>query len=292
MQQDINILVVEDDKAAADCLESTLKMAGYHVWLAENPQEGLSFLRSNPFPVAITELRSAKMNGIQFTQQAHKISEATNILVLTPYSFVGSAIEAMEEGAYGYITKPLNTSEIRIVVERAVERYYLLSTSDEKEYFVDLAVRDGLTGLFNRRYFNELINIEINRVRRYPASLSLLMLDIDNFKIYNDTKGHPAGDELLKGAARVFRNSVRAVDIVCRYGGEEFVILLPQADKKVAQIIAERMRVQMGLYLPATVSIGIATLPDDAVEAEQLIEKADNALYQAKKTGKNKWCCV
>ena len=290
MQKDINILVVQDDQAVASCLESTLKLAGYRVWLANTPQEGLGFLRTDLFPVAITELRSAKMNGIQFTQQAHKISEGTNILVLTPYSFVGSAIEAMEAGAYGYITKPLNTSEIRIVVERAVERYFLLSTSDEKEYFVDLAVRDGLTGLFNRRYFNELIDIEVNRVKRFPAALSLLMLDIDNFKNYNDTQGHPAGDELLKKAAQVFKNSVRVVDIVCRYGGEEFVIILPQANKKAAQIIAERMRVQIELYLPTTISIGIATLPDDGSEVEQLVDKADKALYQAKKTGKNKWC--
>ncbi|MDD5477353.1 MAG: diguanylate cyclase [Candidatus Omnitrophica bacterium] len=290
MQQEINILVVEDDPSAASCLEAALKLADYHVWLAATPQEGLELLHSNTFPVAITELRSPKMNGIQFTRQAHKISAGTNILVLTPYSFVGSAIEAMEEGAYGYITKPLNNSEIRIVVERAVERYFLLSTSDEKDYFVDLAVRDGLTGLFNRRYFNELINVEVNRVKRFPTALSLLMLDIDNFKNYNDTQGHQAGDELLKSAAKVFRNSVRAVDIVSRYGGEEFIIILPQADKKAAQIIAERLRVQVSLYLPTTVSIGIATLPDDASEVEQLIEKADNALYQAKKTGKNKWC--
>ena len=182
MQQEINILVVEDDVAASGVLESTLKSSGYHVWLTRDPQEGLEFLRSNSFAVAITELHLPKMNGIQFTHQAHKISESTNILVLTPYSFISSAIEAMEAGAYGYITKPLNTSEIRIVVERAVERYFLLSTSDEKDYFVDLAVRDGLTGLFNRRYFNELINVEINRLKRSPASLSLLMLDIDNFK--------------------------------------------------------------------------------------------------------------
>lgn len=290
MAQDINILIIGDDAETVKSLEETLKAVGYRVWLANSPQEGLEFLRANQFLVAITELRSSKMNGVQFTQQAHKISERTNILVLTHYSFVGSAIEAMEAGAYGYITKPLNSSEIRIMVERAVERYYLLSTSGDKDYFADLAVRDGLTGLFNRRYFNELINIEVNRLKRSPASLSLLMLDIDNFKNYNDTQGHPAGDELLKGFAKVLKNSVRAQDIVCRYGGEEFIVILPQTDKKGAQIIAERIRVQVGLYLTTTVSIGIATLPDDGAEIEQLIEKADNALYQAKKSGKNKWC--
>jgi diguanylate cyclase (GGDEF)-like protein len=118
------------------------------------------------------------------------------------------------------------------------------------------------------------------------------MLDIDNFKNYNDTKGHQAGDELLKGAAKILKSSVRSVDMVCRYGGEEFIIILPQTDKSAAQIIAERVRVQIGLYLPTTVSIGVSTFPDDSRETEQLIKKADNALYQAKQTGKNKWCAA
>lgn len=292
MQPEINILVVEDDPKAAELLETTLKSTGYHVWLTADPREALEMLRSGFFPVAITELRSSRMNGIQFTEEVHKISRGTNVLVITLYSFISSAIEAMESGAYGYITKPLNSAEIRIAAERAVERFFLLSAGNEKDYFVDLSVRDGLTGLFNRRYFNELINLEFNRIRRNPAALSLLMLDIDNFKNYNDTQGHPAGDELLKNAAKVFNNSVRTVDIVCRYGGEEFIIILPQTDKRSAQIIAERLRVQVVLYLPTTVSIGIATSPEDAQDIEQLIQKADSALYQAKKTGKNKWCVV
>ena len=116
------------------------------------------------------------------------------------------------------------------------------------------------------------------------------MLDIDNFKNYNDTQGHLAGDDLLKNVAKVFKNSARAVDIVCRYGGEEFVIMLPLTDKKGAQIIAERLRVQVALYLPVTVSIGIASFPDDDQDIIGLVGKADDALYQAKKSGKNKWC--
>ena len=292
MPQEVNVLIIEDDKNLALVLDETLKHNGYRTWLADGPKEGLTILTSTPCAVALTELHSSKMSAIQFIQEAHKISAQTSIIVLTLYSFIRSAIEAMEAGAYGYITKPLNTSEIRIVVERAVERYLLLSTGDEKDYFVDLAVRDGLTGLFNRRYFNELIKIEISRLKRAPSSLSLLMLDIDNFKNYNDTQGHPAGDELLKKAAQVFRNCVRAVDIVCRYGGEEFIVMLTQTDKGAAQIIAERLRMQAGLYLPTTISIGVATLPQDAQNVEDLIQKADDALYQAKKSGKNKWCAA
>ncbi|MFH1191541.1 MAG: diguanylate cyclase [Candidatus Omnitrophota bacterium] len=292
MVKEISVLIIEEDAAVAAQLDSILKAVGYRTWVMTDPKEGINLLHSNVFSVVITEMRSAKMNGSQVAQAVRKISEQTNVIVITPYSFISSAIEAMEAGAYGYITKPLNSSEVRIVTERAVEKYFLSSNKEEKDFLVDLAVRDGLTGLFNRRYFNELIMVEINRLKRYPAAISLLMLDIDNFKNYNDTQGHPAGDVLLKDAAKVFKNCVRPSDIVCRYGGEEFIIILSQTEKVAAKIVAERLRVQVGLYLPATISIGIASIPEDAQEISALIEKADNALYQAKKTGKNKWCAA
>lgn len=289
---EVNILIIEDNKEISSVLENTLKEIGYIVWVAAEPKEGLDLMRSNSFVAVITEVHSSKMNGIEVVRNVHKISPETNVIVLTFYSFIHAAIEAMEAGAYGYITKPLNTSEIRIILERAAERFFLFSSSAEKDYYAQLAVLDGLTGLYNRRYFKELMSLEFSRVKRNASSFSLLMIDVDNFKIYNDTKGHPAGDELLKKAAQVFKNSVREVDLVCRYGGEEFIIMLSQTDKKGAQIVAERMRVQVSLYLATTVSIGIATFPDDAQESQALIEKADVALYKAKQTGKNKWCAA
>ncbi len=287
---EINILVITDNPESAMILEKTLKDVGYKVWIAGNPAEGLGLLRQNQFAVIITEVRSAKMNGVELTRQAHKISPATNVIVITLYSFINSAIEAMEAGAYAYITKPFNTSEIRIKVGHAVERFYLLSAGKEKDYYAQLAVIDGLTGLYNRRYFNEVMLMEFARLKRFASNLSLLMIDIDNFKNYNDTNGHPAGDELLRKLSKLLKASMREVDMVCRYGGEEFVVILPQTDKKGAQIVAERLRVQATLYLPATLSIGISTFPEDAQEITTLIEKADVALYEAKRTGKNKYC--
>lgn len=289
---EINILVIDDNRQSASALEKTLKEVGYKVWTVSEPKEGLELLRTMPFAAVITETRSAKMNGVEVAKNVHKISPDTNVIVVTLYSFINSAIEALEAGAYAYITKPLNTSEIRITLERAVERYLLLCSSSEKDYYAELAVLDGLTGLYNRRYFKELMNLEFVKLKRHTANFSLLMVDIDNFKNYNDTHGHPAGDEMLKKAAQVFKDSVREVDCVCRYGGEEFVIMLPQTDKKGSQIVAERLRVQSGLYLPTTISIGIATFPDDAGESQGLIEKADAALYKAKQAGKNKWCAA
>ncbi len=287
---EVNILIIEDNKEISLVLENTLKEIGYIVWVTVEPKEGLALIRSNSFVAVITEVHSSKMNGVEVVHNVHKISPETNVIVLTFYSFIHAAIEAMEAGAYGYITKPLNTSEIRIILERAVERYFLVSSSTEKDYYAQLAVLDGLTGLYNRRYFKELMNLEFSRVKRNASSFSLLMIDVDNFKNYNDTKGHPAGDEILKKAAQVFKNSLREVDLVCRYGGEEFVIMLSQTDKTGAQIVAERLRVQVSLYLPTTISIGVSAFPDDAQDSQALIEKADVALYKAKQTGKNKWC--
>lgn len=287
---EVNILVIEDNLEAAQVLENTLKGMGYRVWVVSEPKEGIGLLRNTSFAVVITELRSAKMNGVEVTKSVLKISPETNVLVTTFYSFISSAIEAMEAGAYGYITKPFNTSEIRIVVARAVEKFFLLSSDAEKKYYAELAITDGLTGLYNRRYFKELINIEFTRLKRYTTDFSLLMIDIDNFKVYNDTHGHPAGDEILKKAAEVFKNSLRETDIVCRYGGEEFLAMLLQTDKKGAQLVAERLRMQASLYMPLTISIGVATYTRDAQDIDNLIAKADAALYKAKQAGKNKVC--
>lgn len=289
---EINILVIEDNQEQAAVLEKTLLESGYKPWIVSEPNEGLKLLQNMSFAAVITELRSGKMNGIEVTQAVRKVSLDTNVIVMTFYSFIASAIEAMEAGAYGYITKPLNTSEIRVVLERAVERYALVSTTAEKNYYAELAIIDGLTGLYNRRYFKGVVEHEFSRLRRNGACLSFLMIDIDNFKIYNDTKGHPAGDELLKKAAEVFKGSVREEDVVCRYGGEEFVIMLPGTDKKGSQIVAERIRVQISLYISTTVSVGIATFPEDAPDSQSLLNKADGALYKAKQTGKNKWVCA
>jgi diguanylate cyclase (GGDEF)-like protein len=288
--QEVNILIIEENKEQAAILESTIKGIGYRVWVTSEPKEALALLRNNKFAVLITELRSAKMNGIEVTKQAHKASAEINVVVLTFYSFINSAIEAMEAGAYGYITKPLNTSEIRLVVGYAVERYLLLSSDKEKDYYAELAVLDGLTGLYNRRYFKEMMNLEFARLKRYASNLSLLMIDIDDFKNYNDTNGHPAGDELLRKFSKLIKDSIREMDVCCRYGGEEFVVVLPQTDKKGASIVAERMRAQANLYIPKTISIGISTFPEDASDISSLIEKADQALYEAKRTGKNRYC--
>jgi diguanylate cyclase (GGDEF)-like protein len=161
-----------------------------------------------------------------------------------------------------------------------------------------MATTDGLTGLFNHRVFQEKLSGELERSARSGKPVSLLLTDIDFFKKINDTYGHPVGDQVLKGVSGIIRETVRTVDIPARYGGEEFAIVLPETDAEGAFQIAERLRKAIGMQpysaegkkFQITISIGIAVLPGDARTKEELIEKADQALYHAKHNGRNR--CV
>lgn len=158
-----------------------------------------------------------------------------------------------------------------------------------------LAITDSLTGLYTRRYFSERLNEELQRSRRYKFKFAFLMLDIDDFKKCNDTYGHLVGDVVLKELAGIMRSSVREIDLVARYGGEEFAVILPETDTAGACLVAERIRSRTAgrvfkAYdetLHVTISIGVATYPKDADKAKDLIDRADGALYAAKKSGKN-----
>lgn len=163
--------------------------------------------------------------------------------------------------------------------------------------FKQQAITDGLTGLYNRRFFNEEIEREIARSYRHFLRMSLILLDVDHFKKYNDTNGHQAGDLVLKKVASVLRNETRVCDMECRYGGEEFALILPETNKTQALMIAEKLRKQIEeTEFPhqnrqpsgnLTASLGVATFPDDAVNSKDLIDTADAGLYKAKEKGRN-----
>jgi diguanylate cyclase (GGDEF)-like protein len=161
-----------------------------------------------------------------------------------------------------------------------------------------LIIRDGLTGLFNKTYVHQRLDEEFYRSKRYDHDLSLMMIDLDNFKALNDRFGHAVGDHLLRYFSQVIADTIRPSDIAARYGGEEFLIILPETRKEEAQTVAERLLNRISLYpfrvdsrkedVPFTISIGVTAYPDHGESAEDLVVLADQALYQAKKDGKNK----
>jgi diguanylate cyclase (GGDEF)-like protein len=162
----------------------------------------------------------------------------------------------------------------------------------------ELSITDPLTDLFNRRYFQERMTEEVDRSERHNLKCSLCIIDIDDFKLFNDSEGHPAGDDILIRLSKLINNSLRAIDVLARIGGEEFAVIMPQTDKDEAYFVAERIRntVKQNLeytwnHYPKkniTISIGVSTFPVDGVEVKSLIWNADKALYRAKMRGKDK----
>jgi diguanylate cyclase (GGDEF)-like protein len=204
--------------------------------------------------------------------------------------------------ADNFITKePITKDDIRMLIMLANQAGLAIENSQLYEKTVSRAHSDSLTELWNHGYFQYLLQSELEKAKIANKPLSLIMLDIDNFKVYNDTLGHQAGDKILKELASLVKNQSRKMDFVCRYGGEEFTILLPQTEKKEAFLIAERIRADIEKYpfikediLPnkkLTASVGLSCFPDDGSSPAEIISHSDTALYQAKQKGKNNTCC-
>ena len=203
--------------------------------------------------------------------------------------------------ADNFITKkPIGKNDLRMLIMLANQAGLAVENSQLFEKTVIRAHTDSLTDLWNHGYFQHLLGVEIERAKSTDQPLSLIMLDIDDFKIYNDRLGHQAGDKILKNLANLLKNQSRKMDHTCRYGGEEFTIILPHTDKKEAFFIAERLRESIEKYyfnheeiLPQqklTVSLGIASFPIDGSTPSEIIANSDKALYQAKHKGKNTTC--
>ncbi|MFA4991883.1 MAG: sensor domain-containing diguanylate cyclase, partial [Candidatus Omnitrophota bacterium] len=188
---------------------------------------------------------------------------------------------------------PITNDDIRMLTMFANQAGLAIENSRLYEQTVILSNSDSLTGLWNHGYFQYLLGEEIRRAASLKSHLTLVMIDIDNFKAFNDNYGHQAGDSILKEISRTFRDASRKIDIIARYGGEEFAIILPSTRKEEALLVADRIRkaVESNTALKnTTVSMGVATFPENGDDKESLILKADKALYEAKRTGKNKIC--
>ena len=316
MTNNMHILVVDDEASVRTVLSQVLQEDGFSVTEAANAEAALSRMKKTPFSLVITDIVMPGMTGIELLQKIKQLYPETQVIIMTSYASLETAITALRYGAYDYFFKPFKDIElVSAATARAMEKVRLvkenqrlieqLNTQNKKltkvnKILKNLACRDGLTGIFNHRYFQDYLAVEINRASRNGRSFSLLLLDVDFFKQYNDVNGHQKGDKLLRNLAIILAKSIRKSDILARYGGEEFVIILPETPKAIACKLGEELRQNVEKYPFAgketqpgsnlTISVGISAFPDDGTDRYSLIEHADQALYQAKNSGRNRVC--
>ena len=297
----MKILIADDSIVSRHLLEATLRKWGYDVVVACDGLEALEVLQQKNAPtLAILDWMMPGMTGLEVCKHVRQGTREpyTYILLLTSKSQKEDLIEGMESGADDYVTKPFDQHELQVRL-RAGTRLVDLQAElmAAREALREQATKDALTHLWNRSSIFDILCRELSRAEREGSAIGVVMVDLDHFKDVNDTYGHFAGDAVLCEAARRMQVSMRPYDSIGRYGGEEFLILLPGCDEQTCYNQSERLRKQLcqadmsltETSICVTASFGVtAALPGMATTPEVLIRKADEALYLAKKLGRNR----
>jgi two-component system, cell cycle response regulator len=299
------ILLVEDDKmqgkAAKDYIEST----GYKVVWAEDGKSAIKVVKTQDIDLIVLDLVLPDINGNEVCRWL-KLNQDTRgipIIMLTAKSSTNDKVASLTAGADDHLSKPFNESELGARIYACLRTKALQDKLRDKNRQLEevlskveaLAITDPLTDLYNRRHFENLIENEFANTARYKSPATCLMIDVDYFKRINDEYGHRTGDVVLKEISLIIKKCMRKVDTVARWGGEEFVVLLPRTKKEDSYAAAERILNSISGYAftgvngQITVSIGVAGIPDPSIDtAEKLVDASDAAMYEAKKSGRNR----
>jgi diguanylate cyclase (GGDEF)-like protein len=285
------VLIIDDSPAVHRLVEVWLRPLNVEYHVALGAQDGLRLARTLRPDLILLDLFLQDGRGIELCTQvkADPAISTTPVIILSAESRVEEKVKAFEIGAVDYVIKPFHPAEFQARVRSALRTKYLI------DLLADRARVDGLTGLHNRAFFDERLESEISYARRYDTRLSCIMMDIDHFKMVNDTYGHAIGDEVLRHVASTLMRRCRREDIVCRYGGEEFAILTPKVGLDGAITLADDIRQIIGSLqlhsgaqtLSVTCSFGVSEFADLLLPLSQ---RADEALYFAKNNGRNRVC--
>ncbi len=300
IDQKIDILIIEDSDHDYEIISGILKEnKKIHVERKTTIEDSINHLKQNNPDLLLLDYYLTDGNAFDLLERMKNEEQETPVVIITGQGNEVIASKIIQAGAYDYLPKDsLSSSALSRAIMNTLEKSKLKKQVKETyNRMVDMSVRDALTGLYNRRYFMEVLDREISRSQRYKTDLVLCLLDIDHFKNINDSFGHAAGDAVLKKLGVLLKESIRDNDIACRYGGEEFIILLPHTNIEEASIMSERFRERVAAYdfkhesslLKVSVSIGIAQYQrGEDKSGAVFVEHADRALYQAKAEGRNR----
>ena len=293
---DINVLIVDDDLSVRNTMDEYIANAGFSTLAASSAEEALELIEKNDFAVVITDIRLPGMGGLELTKVI-KQKNGSDVIVVTGYSDDYSYEEAINIGASDFVIKPVRLEELLLRLRRVLKERQLSSERTRMmQKLQKLATTDGLTKLYNSRSFYSQLELEVDRYNRYKHPLSLLLLDIDNFKEFNDNFGHLEGDKVLVRFSQIIKSCLRTNDSAYRYGGEEFTVILPETNGEEAKTVAQRIRASLesekfrpipNKNAKITISIGVTQyFPKEELSA--FIRRADKAMYLSKKNGRNR----
>ncbi len=281
------ILIVDDDEGSRLVLVEMMHFFGYEADGAEGGLEALQAITKQKYDLVITDINMPDLNGLELITRVKASHPEVDLMAVTGYGMEYSYTDVVERGASDFIAKPFDNNELLAKIKRVFRERELLQKLER------LSVRDGLTDLYNRRYFDRRIKEEMARANRQKYALFLLLIDIDHFKLYNDTFGHQGGDGLLKDLAYVIDLSIRHdVDTSFRFGGDEFGVIVPQVEREQALKIARRIQDKYGSisgHGNTSLSMGMTRMiqveGQEPEGADSLIKRADVALFRSKRKG-------
>ena len=286
------ILIADDDTDFRSVLVRRARRMGLEVVEASDGPEARGLLEGQSYDALVVDLYMPGATGLEVVEHAQRLDPNIQAIILTASASVETAVEALRAGVYDYMTKPFESmAAFELALTRALEHRRLIE--ENARLFAEvqrLAVTDPVTGLFNRHKLTEFLELEVERARRYGRPLSLIMLDLDDMKKINDTFGHPVGDEALRRVAAAIRSQVRRVDLPTRYGGDEFMIVLPEARADEAQAISMRIGIEIekgsfdGVMLSA--SAGVSEWKPGFTTVEEFVRDVDQSLYRDKRGDK------
>ena len=294
------VLIVDDRPASYERIAATLSKE-HAIEVETDPNQALFHAADGNFDLLIVSLGLENFDALRLCSQIRSLDRTRNlpILAITEPDNNSRMLRGLEIGVNDFLIRPIDKNELLARARSQVrKRRYTERLRDNVQMSIEMAITDALTGLFNRRYMESHLGTLIEQAASRGKPLSALVLDIDYFKSINDSHGHDAGDDVLRDFALRIKRSIRGIDLACRYGGEEFVIVMPETDMAVAAMVAERLRrriaaepfaiAQGSRQIPVTISIGIAGLRGKDDTAAALLKRADQALYRAKRDGRNR----